>query len=563
MINKTIDTDVLVVGGGLAGCEAAIKAKNEHNSVLLVDKGYVSRSGASPFAAGAINVCLPEDDKDVWLREIVERGEYINDQEWVKLQLERGYPLAMELDEWGRAFGHTIFERDEQGNLLRKKARGNINTRTCVINAIPAMDTMRAKVIESKVSLLERVMVTDLVLDQGRVVGAIGLGYRDGKVYLLRAKSVVLSASGCGFKLFGMGHRNLTGEGQAMAYEAGAMLRNIDQAMSNTTARAADNHGMSLMAAAGGRFLNSLGEEFMWNYEPEIGNRARLSKLTVAIAREIAAGRGPVYMDLTATSEEDQKLMRKIVPEAFKAFASLKIDPFKEKVEWMPAFKGTVMHGGGIHIDITGASNVPGLYSAGDCSCTPEHGTWSITGLNLTFAIVSGDIAGRSAASYAREAATSGVQKSDVEETVASRLAPLDAKVGLTPDEVIYRMQKVLIANDVAYIRSDASLRRALGEIESIREEAVPSVKARNSHELVKALETRSMIRIAEMIVRSCLYREESRGFHYRTDYPLTDNDDWLKWIMVQRDEQGSMRVWAQNFPTPYLPAPSGKYPPK
>lgn len=562
MISETINTDVLVVGGGLAGCQAAVKAKTEDNNVLLVDKGYVSRSGQTVFAAGALNICLPEDDKDVWMREIVERGEYLNDQEWVKIQLERGYPLLMELDEWVRGYGYAILERDERGNLIRKKARGNINTRTCVINAIPAMNTMRRKLLEQKVSLLERVMVTDLVMEDGRVAGAIGLGYRDGKVYLFRAKSVVLAAAGCGFKSFFIGHRNLTGEGQAMAYEAGAVLRNLDQAMSNTTARALDIHGLSLMVGLGGKFLNSQGEEFMWNYDPEVGSRARLTRVTVGIAREVAAGRGPVYMDLTGVAEEDQKLLKKILPEGFKAFASMNIDPFKQKVEWMPAFEGTLAHGGGIHIDTACASNVPGLFSAGDNTCTPEHGTWSVTGLNLTFCVVSGDIAGRSAASYAKEAPAPRFTRKDVGEKVARIRAPLDARKGPSADEVIYSIQEAIIPYDVAYIRTDESLLRALGKIESIRDEAVPSISARNPHELVKALEARSMACVAEMVVRSALFRKESRGFVYKPDYPLTDNDEWLKWIMVGRDGDG-MKVWAESFPTPYVQAPAGKYPPR
>ncbi|MBI4317375.1 MAG: FAD-binding protein [Chloroflexi bacterium] len=563
MISKTIDTDILVIGGGLAGCEAAIKAKREDNTVVLVDKGYVSRSGASPLAAGAINICLPEDDKDVWLREIVQRGEYLNDQEWVKLQLENGYPLAMEIDAWGGAYGYEVLERDEQGALLRKQARGNINTRTCVVNALPMMQTMRRKALERKVTLVERVMVTDLVMEGDRVVGAIGLGYRDGNVYLFRAKSVVLAASGCGFKSFMIGHRNLTGEAQVMAYEAGAILRNLDQAMSSSTSRACDVHGLSLMVGLGGRYLNSLGEEFMWKYDPELGSRARLTRLTVGMAHEAAAGRGPLYLDLTRIDGPGQKLLRKIVPEAFRAFASLNIEPFARPMEWIPAFEGSLYHGGGIHIDTACASNLPGLYSAGDTTCTPEHGTWSITGLNLTFCTVSGDIAGRSAADYARQAAPPRLGKADAREKVARLLAPLDRPQGESADEIIYGIQEAIIPYEVAYIRSDDSLQKALGKIEGIRDGAVPWIKAGSLHELVKAIEARSMASVGEMIVKSALYRKESRGFQHRTDYPLTDNDDWLKWIMLQRGENGKMWVWGEAFPMPYVQAPTGKYAPR
>jgi succinate dehydrogenase / fumarate reductase flavoprotein subunit len=561
---KTVTAEVLVIGGGLAGAWAAIKAKEAGREVVLIDKGKIGRSGSSVFAAGSLNICFPQDDKEVWLNEIVERGEYLNDQEWVLLQLNQTYPNVMELDALGKRYGMKVLERGEDGEPVRKRARGNIKTFTTVINALPMMDTLVLRLKELGIPLYERVMAVDLLAEGDRVCGAVGLAYRENTFYTFLAKAVVMAAGGCGFKSFFLGHKNLTGEGQAMAYEKGAVFRNLDQAMSNTTAKALDIHGLSLMVGLGGRFLNKDDKEFMWEYEPEVGNRARLTKLTVAMAKEAKAGRAPLYLDLRQVAPADQELLKKILPEGFKAFSSMGLDPFRQKIEWIPAFQGSNAHGGGIAIDTRCSSNIPGLYAIGDSSCTPEHGTWSITGLNLAFCFVSGFQAGTHAANEVASVDLPDRRKTAkaAKRVMAQALAPLDRIHGLAPEEVTRKIQETIIPYDVCYLRHQERLEVALEKMARLRREEVQKVSANSTHSLMKALEVPPMALVGEMILRSALYRKESRGFQYREDFPLTDNIDWLRWIMVKKDG-GEMRVWAEEFPTPYVKPPREKYPPR
>ncbi len=565
LVNHTAVCDVLVVGGGCAGLFSAIKARESGKKVILVDKAYIGRSGCSPFAAGAINVRLPEDDLHTWMEEIIVRGEYLNDQEWVKLQLEEGYKLVDEMQAWGKKYGKLIMDEDANGKYVRRKARGNIKTLTGVMNALPMMDTLRRKSKEVGVELVERVMVTHLFAHDGRVVAALGLQTRTGEVHLFEAPAVVLAAGGCGFKSYFIGHHNLTGEAHHMAYRAGAWLRNLDQAMSNTTARELDIHGLSHMVGCGGRFLNRHGEEFMLRYDPEVGSRARLTRLVIGMAKEVQAGRGPVYMDLTGVTPEDQAMLRRILPEGFRAFERIGIDPFKQRVEWMPSFEGSLIHGGGVHINGKCESTLPGLYAVGDASCTPEHGTWSITGLNLTFCFVSGARAGQFGAEYASRipAVDPGQIADQVALAVEEVLAPLKSPKGLRSDEFTYRLLENLIPYRVAYLRDEGTLKKALENVQALRqEEERTRVWARDPHELVKANEVRSMVWVAEMILQSVLFRRESRGFVYREDYPMTDNLDWLKWVMVKK-EDGRMLVWDEEFSTPYVKPPREVYPPR
>ena len=561
---KTVTADVLVIGGGLAGAWAAIKAREAGREVVLIDKGKIGRSGSSVFAAGSLNICFPQDDKEVWLNEIVERGEYLNDQEWVLLQMNKTYPNVMELDDLGKRYGMKVLERGEDGEPVRKRARGNIHTFTTVINALPMMDTLVMRLKELGIPLYERVMAVDLLTAGDRVCGAVGLAYRENTFTTFLAKAVIMAAGGCGFKSFFLGHKNLTGEGQAMAYDKGAVFRNLDQAMSNTTARALDIHGLSLMVGLGGRFLNKEDKEFMWEYEPEVGNRARLTKLTVAMAKEAKAGRAPLYLDLRQVAPADQGLLRKILPEGFKAFSSMGLDPFRQKIEWIPAFQGSNAHGGGIAIDTRCATNLPGLYAIGDSSCTPEHGTWSITGLNLAFCLVSGFQAGTHAANDAAHGDLPDRRKITraAKRVMAQAMAPLDRLHGLAPEEVTRKIQETIIPYDVCYLRNQERLEIALEKMVRLRLEEVPKISANSAHSLMKALEVPPMALVGEMILRSALYRKESRGFQYREDFPLTDNVDWLKWIMVKKEGE-EMRVWAEEFPTPYIKPPREKYPPR
>ena len=445
---RVIETDILIVGGGGAGCFAALRARDFFENVLVVSKGYVGPGSVSATLGGGANICFPGDDHKAWMEEMVERGEYLNDQEWVKIQLEGVYPLAMDLDRWGMAYGLKIFEKDEQGNFLRKKARGNINTRTAVIHGFPMMETLRKKILERNIKLLERVMVTDLLLNNGRVAGVLGLDYRKGEFYLIKARAVVLAAGGCSFKIsLCSPAAACMGEAQRMAYDAGAILRNIDQAMSQSNPKAIEMHGMTLFAGVGGKFLNGLGEEFMLRYDPKVGSRARLTKLVIGMAKEVEAGRGPIYMDLTKTSPADQEMLRTVLPEPMRAFESVNIDPFTEKIPWTPIIFGTQTHGGGVHIDRACATNLPGLYVAGDTSCTPEHGTWSITGLNIAFAWLSGYRAGEFASEYGQNITLDG-KEADTREQAAkfidTMLAPIKRAKGILPDEFVRKVWEII-----------------------------------------------------------------------------------------------------------------------
>ena len=526
---------------------AAIRAREFGVKVLIVDKAKISKSGCSPFAAGIYNAVLPEDDPMLWAKEVIEAGDFLNDQEWVRRHAQLSHPIITLIDGWGKEHNLTIFERDSKGRFIRRKSRGHIYSSHCVVNSLPMMEALRRQAKEKQVQFLERTMVTDLVKANGAIVGALGLNCRTGHIYELTAKSTVLAAGGCGFKSIFIGHKNLTGDLKAAALRAGAIFKSMEQFESNTCYKGFDIHGMNLMINVGGRFINSLGEEFMPKYNPKLGNRALLSELALAFCQEVKAGRGPIYLDVTGASLENQRLCRKILPQSFKAWDRAGIDPFAAKLEWVPAFYGTIAISGGLDIDLSCRTNLERLYAAGDMTYVPSGGS-GLGGIPLSFASISGYKAGE-AAGQAACSEKGGCAMPDLWQEKAEQLVqPILRTKGLSPDEFIYRLQRLLVSYPVCYIKSEERLKQALKDLGELKEQT-DNLHATNLHELVKANEAKSMVPVAEAFLHSSLLRQESRGFHFREDFPLTNNRDWLKWIMLKQ-EDGRFQLWTEDIPT-------------
>jgi succinate dehydrogenase/fumarate reductase flavoprotein subunit len=464
---------------------------------------------------------------------------------------EETFSMVMEIDQWGKQYGLEVFLRDRERNLLRRKARGQkpgTSTQVCTFDTKTLMATMRRKVLEKKVQLIERVMVTDLVEWEGSIIGAIGLHTRTGEFYFFRSKAIILAAGGCTFKSFYLGHRNMTGEAQAMAYQAGAALRNLEQAMSNSTAREVDIHGMGGLSSVG-KFVNKLGEEFMWRYDPLLGNRAMMHTLTQSFAKEVSAGRGPIYFDLSGAPESNRDYFRNLLPEFFRSLDRIQIDPFRDRVEWMPAFLGTIGYGGGLHVNLKAETTRKGLFAIGDAAAS-EH--------CLMFCCSPGDRAAKYAVERAEERreyseeAKRGMAKA-AGEVISLLTESAKREKEIDPDEIIYDLQSILIPYDVCYIRSEDRLKRALNQLERIKFEKVPKTGISDLRDFIKIIEIRSMILIAEMILKAALFRRESRGFHYREDYPTMDNKNWLKWVMIERKGEQQMHLYSRDIPLPYV----------
>jgi len=543
---KDFSTDVLVVGGGLAGCWAAHKASETGARVLLVDKGWIGASGCSTFAGGDILWWTPEDDLQEWLNNYARWGGYLFDPEWFVILCRDIHERILEMDRWG-----APFEKDGEGNLLRKPGRGH--HAAVVFPGVDLMKFMRRKAVEAGAKLLDRVMITDLVVEDGQLAGAVGFHIRDGEFCLIRAKAVVLAAGGCSWKGNYFGQDMVCGESYALAYRHGAELMHMEYSNNyNSSYRHFDIYGMSRFQRLGGKFTNALGERFMPRYDQEMADGAHLHTLALAMAGEVREGRGPVYFDLREMGEDDRRLSRKLLPMLFDMFEDARIDVFNARLEWLPGFQGSVATGSGIRfVDHSCASTLEGLYAAGDAAAEGLviGGIAGPGAINLSWAIMTGYRAGEGAARFAetktlREASGSHVR--DLEERTF-RFSNKEGG-GTRPQEAYDLLQGTVIGWDRSIVRHEVRLEAGLDELERLRLEVMPGLKADDPHQLMRAHEVAATLVTTEMVLRSALLRTESRAAHYREDYPETDHARWLKWILLKKDDEG-MRLSTVDVP--------------
>ena len=512
--------DVLVLGGGMAGCMGAVAAAMAGRSVVLVDKAWVGGSGESCFAAGDILYFDPEeDDLHEWLERWNRNGNGMFDPEWMEWYAKSSTEIINMMNEWG-----MDFEKDANGRFKRKPGRGH--NHAVVFPGFKMMRKLRAKLEKLGVTIVDRVQVTDLLTNNGQVVGATGFNVRTGQFHTFHARNTILSTGSCSFKGQYHGQDMESGEGNTMALQVGAEFTNMEFSNCyNSTAKDFDICGMSRFQRLGGRFTNALGEAFMDRYDPVNKDGALLHILVRAMTTEVREGRGPIYFNLKNMKEEDRELSYRIVPTFF--------DPFKDSVEWIPGFMGSTSSGSGLTLKSFACdTTVPRLFAAGDMA---NQGLLigSIAGagaVHLGWATISGFRAGEGAARACEGAELLPVDEAQVESIREETFAKLGHEGHLSIADAIYRIQSCVIPAKYNIIRCGEDLREALAALDQIEKDIEKEIIVRDTHELMLYHELRGMLTTARLTFTSALERRESRGSHYRTDYPGMDKE-WNVWL--------------------------------
>ncbi|MFP4037832.1 MAG: FAD-binding protein, partial [Desulfobacteraceae bacterium] len=320
---ETIHCDILVVGGGPAGCFAAVKAR-EHGAedVVLVDKGYVGKSGCGKFAAGSFKCFIPgEDDFDLWFGKAVEEGCYINDQIWTIIHLEEVYERALELDSWG-----VPFLKDKEGKFERLEGQGSSDERpikTMMFEGPVLMDILRKRAKEMKVRIIDKTMITHLLHDKNdraAIAGALGFDLCTGEIVCFHSRATILTTGAQAFKSHYAYQKMVTGDAHVMGLRAGASLTNYEFCCHHLSCADFDTTGMNVLQGKGARFVNRLGERFMGRYDPEYGDHAAMNRLSAAMACEVELGNGPIYYDFSDFDGETLSYFEKTLPIMYRAF---------------------------------------------------------------------------------------------------------------------------------------------------------------------------------------------------------------------------------------------------
>jgi fumarate reductase (CoM/CoB) subunit A len=551
-----IRTDVLVIGAGGAGARAAIEAaKNPRLQILVLNQGPIGKSGLTAMANGGMQwVSHPEDSPRCFFEDIVRVGCFLNEQNLIEILTEEARERAEELIRWG-AKPLVFDDRRGSGPSPDSPGGGPSYPRAHLIPGVTYMAALRDELTRhSNVTLLEDVLATKLLKKGNRVVGATMLNIRTGEYAVIESKATVLAAGGLGELYmhssnapFGM-HGHATGMGYALAYHAGAEL--IDMEMVQFTGNQLwppwllGNPAL-LVTLCGGQYRNALGEEFVRLPQPRDAIQRFAHK---EIKEGRGTGRGGVYIDLTVSPlsskeiEEGLKssLAADMAKERWKLIKKMSVDtpdPKSWKIEFTPG--GAHFFMGGVRINERCETNIEGLYAAGEVSGGVQ-GANRMGGNALTEIIVFGKRAGQYAAEYAAGVDWENAGKAFSKEEY-QRISAFLGNKGSAPKQIMDSVAAIMTEH-VAVARAGTGLEKALSLIRSLRESDLPRMKApavrRFNLGWVEAIQVPYMLDVAETIIQSALFRTESRGAHYREDYPEM-RAEWLKHTRVLKSPKG------------------------
>jgi succinate dehydrogenase/fumarate reductase flavoprotein subunit len=529
---KTVTTDVLVIGGGAAGLRAAIEAHRSKTDVLLVTKTPAGLGNCTAYAGGGFQASFGKMTPEEHFERTVRGGRFLGNQRLVEVMAREAASRLLEL----REFGVSIETGDGTASV-----RGSF-----IMNGTGLTFPLVRFAQSSGISILQSIVVAKLCKNGDGVVGAVGFDRINGEVVAFQAKSTVLATGGAG-QVYSRTDTPVgtTGEGYAMAYEAGAKL--IDMEFVQFFPFGLVEPGLPMFLfnpgiVEMGRLVNDLDKEFLREagYSPGrdfIQHRDTLSKL---ICTEIHEGRGDqdaVLLDLKNPKETQYSLNMLGGFKEIKQKWLSKLDLTKQPVHIAPLVHYFM---GGIEIDENGATNVPGLFAAGEVTGGVD-GANRLGGNALTNTIVFGARAGRSAAEYAESSprfTPPDLCRREFDEYL-SELRRRSPSAGSRPREIRGRLQKMMVKH-VGVIRTGETIENAFECLRELRND-LSRTYASNHWEAGEALEVEAMIAVSEIVTRCASERMESRGAHYRLDYP-EENTDWLKNIVVERVGQ-EMRI--------------------
>jgi len=508
LAENVVETDVLIIGGALAGCFAAIRAKELGADVLMVEAGRSGLCGMSVIGMMGLRVFHPDDDFDVAMEGTVVESEYMADQEAIAVVIRETWDRFQDLLKFG-----INFRKDEKGQI--QWGSGITSLPWCVQRhamwepraSYKHLWKIKSEAARRGVKVIDRVLVTDLLTSDGKVRGAVGFHTTEGNFYVFKAKTVIIATGTFGGGGPQMPHPQLTGDGMAMALRAGAELRGMEFGKGEMGC-----FSPSLAVRVGSDadcvIINARGEEFLEKYE--LGRRVSGRRYAGppfrlhlrAVLRECMEGRGPCYIEHKVT----------------KGRCELTIG-------------GGQPQGGGIKINIDGETCLPGLYAAGAVADNWGCTTYTIP-VTLSGAIVTGHRAGESAARYSlAQHELDSIDQEQVSTLEREVYAPLERKQGVTGDEIRMKIMEAWVNID---LRNETRLKKACEEFKELEKDTSKAM-AKDYHELIKHYKLRNYVQCAQAVAGAALIRRESRLDHYREDYPLTDNKEWLKWVITRR----------------------------
>jgi succinate dehydrogenase/fumarate reductase flavoprotein subunit len=557
-----IETDVLIIGAGMAGCRAAIEAHDRGVSVVLTTKGLLGRDAGATWMASHGYQCWgisPQDTLDVQVEDTLRCGWFLNNQENVYAFLAHVPDTARELVKWGGRYkmkdGQFLPDWQlgcsvKEGRSICRAAhpRGRLGYEYSRI--FPPQITSR------KIRVIEDMFIIDLLTMEDSVVGAVGIDIRNGGFKVVKAKATILATGGYqGLHKVSTGSHNLTGDGQAVALRAGVDMMDFEFNQTLPAALwppqiAGSTIPFPLIVEWDAHMYNSRNERFMSQWDPLKMERSTRAVISRAIFHEIKDGRGSPHGGVyTGVTHKPQSFIEEKYREFEQnwRFTKLKeagIDLSREYIE-----TGYVLHycHGGCNINTGCGTDKNGLYAIGECASGSKDGADRMMSNALPFCMAMGIISGREAEQRSRMVEMPEIDEAQLEGILATALAPLERHDGVRVFQAKAELQELMV-RETGYGRNEEGLKYALAEIERYKEKYLPNLYVQNraekfNQEWINTLEFRNLLLVAECIVRSALHRTESRGLHDRWDY-LNPDVDWLKNVHL-RLVNGELEQWS------------------
>jgi succinate dehydrogenase / fumarate reductase, flavoprotein subunit len=577
------DYDVLVIGAGGAGLRAAIEAAQAGVSVGLICKSLLGKAHTVMAEGGVAAALSNVDDRDNWrvhFADTMRGGQYVNNWRMAELHAKEAPDRVRELEKWG-----AVFDRTPDGRILQRNFGGHKYPRLAHVGdrtGLELIRTLQDHAIHCGMTVHMETTIVSLLKDGDRIAGAFGYERERGRFQVFGAKAIILATGGIGraYRITSNSWEG-TGDGHALAYRAGADLIDMEFVQFHPTGMVWPPSVQGILVTEGvrgegGVLRNSTGKRFMfddipdnyrsqtadneeegWRYTqgdksarrpPELLTRDHVAR---CIVREIKAGRGSphggVFLDISwikaKLSNSEEHIKRKL-PSMYHQFMQLAgVDITKEAMEVGPTTHYVM---GGIHVNAdTQMSTVPGLFAAGECA-SGINGANRLGGNSLSDLLVFGKRAGEYGAIYAKEHQAGRIQDSELDAIATRTLEPFQrGDAGEGPSRIQHDLQ-AMMQDNVGIVRTEAEMQQALQALAGLRERAARVGVGGNreyNNGWHTALDLDNLLTVSEAVARSAIARKESRGGHFRDDFPKQDPAFSTINIAVTRQQDGSMQV--------------------
>jgi succinate dehydrogenase / fumarate reductase flavoprotein subunit len=584
----THEHDVVIIGAGGAGLRAAVEASAAGAKVAVISKSLLGKAHTVMAEGGVAAAMGNVDDRDSWrvhFADTMRGGQYLNNWRMAELHAREAPARVRELEAWG-----ALFDRTSDGRILQRNFGGHRYPRLAHVGdrtGLEMIRTLQDHGIHLGLDVFMEHTIVTLLKDGGRIAGAFGYDRERGRFHLFRAKAIVLATGGIGkaYKITSNSWE-YSGDGHALAYQAGASLMDMEFVQFHPTGMIWPPSVRGILVTEGvrgegGVLRNRDGERFMfkdipplyvnqtadseeegWRYTqgdkdarrpPELLTRDHVAR---CIRREVREGRGTphggVFLDIAWTKEKlsnSAEHIKKKLPSMYHQFKQLAdIDITQEAMEVGPT---THYMMGGIRVNADSQmSDVPGLFAAGECAAG-LHGANRLGGNSLSDLLVFGQRAGEYAAKFAQESASGAINSQELASAEERALRPFEHKGPENPYAVQHKLQDTM-QDLVGIVRQEQEMLQALDRIRELKiaSEAV-SVDGNREYNpgWHTALDLDNLLTVSELVTCAALERKESRGAHFRDDFPAKDDQFGKFNIVVRKGQNGEVRLTREPIP--------------